>query len=135
MNLLQKLYASMLKQPCAATMLVFADALEERDHDAVAFAYRWAAHRGKWPMKRNASWRVQMYGTHRTLRSEPKFWQCYDWDVYGRQYFINVPESAMLTYTLWNAIKSEKHAPNKYGGVHRAFKLLAEALCQLQCTY
>jgi hypothetical protein len=105
-----------------ASMYAYSDALEECGHGVLAAAYRWAADNGKWPFRRyGRGVRGTMYGDDDTRRL------VYDWNksiTNGPD--PNLPESCQLSLNLVLAVWDDKD--RCYGGVHRAFVILANAL-------
>jgi hypothetical protein len=102
-----------------AIMLVFADALEDDlEEIELAAAYRWAAHNGKWPFRRRRS---KLLPDHLTV---------YDWDRIGRA--NKSPETARIPRPLFDCICSMPDDTKRYGGINRAFVLLARALVETE---
>lgn len=106
------------------TMLVLADALEDMGADDLADAYRWASHNRKWPDKRTQS---PKYGA---VYSTPTI-KVYDWNSERTEeslYLVNTPKTSRLPKFLHRLICQSDD--KKYGGIHRAFVLLAKALIE-----
>lgn len=104
------------------TMLVLADALEDLgtpNSKKLAVAYRWAARNEKWPMTRDL----------RIKNQEHAGVDIWDWnrERTGRSP-INTswPEHTKLPALIHHTIREADN--KKYGGIHRAFMLLANAL-------
>lgn len=119
MNRLHTFYREVIRCPGSTDVIqVFADLLEEAGHVDLAAAYRWAAEHDKWPCVLH---QVRYKGEPNSRRDRP----VYDWDKEGRE-FPFIPPTARLPKELYLAIHG---IPNrKYGGVNRAFILLAGAL-------
>ncbi len=117
---LRAVYRNLLTHPGdPAIMQVFADVLTDCGMDDLAYAYRWAAERGRWPFVR-------------TERDSNPPWndtrKVYDW---SRQHWGSVPEACRLPVPLYRIIKF-KLKEKRYGGVNRAFVLLARGLLWLE---
>jgi hypothetical protein len=113
----RRLVASLGDRP---TMCVLADALEDAGAPRLARAYRWAAEHGKWPFRRTCRKRSVGYvGFDRKV---------YDWDRdYPAGPAVTVPSSACLPRPIYRAVVDGPKG-RRYGGIHRAFVLLANAL-------
>lgn len=124
---IRNLYRELLRNPANRnTMKVLADALEDAGHPEVACAYRWAADRGRWPFKRYGK---GTDGLTHFSRTDLRPRQVYDWNVVltvDNPLTRKVPEAAWLEKHLVRVIKNL--SGRRYGGVHRAFILLARAL-------
>lgn len=102
---------------------IFADALEEQGKEALARAYRYARSKDLWPFTRTHYTNLSLT----PFRSKGRL--IYDWDVEGRKLEpLNgfAPSYAWLPVRLYNLIK--RLPDRRYGGVSRAFVLLARGL-------
>jgi hypothetical protein len=122
-----RLFRELLRNPRdVGTMSVLADALADAGHERVAHAYRWAATNKRWPFLRTGRGPDGLSNhSRRDLRER----QVYDWNILiidDSLRRFNVPEEAQLDRELIQAIRKLKD--RRYGGIHRAFVLLAHAL-------
>jgi hypothetical protein len=101
-------------------MHIMADALDDVGACDVATAYRWAAENGMWPTimhQRLHRGRPLGTGAYRKI---------YDWYVSGNG--GSTPVTCQLPPKIYHAICAIPMEEKKYGGVHRAFVLLAMGL-------
>ncbi len=148
MNLLMRTYRrAILPNPAnREDMLMFADMLEEHGHIDVAHAYRWAAnfqvggeYAPRWPFVRtdqgNPKYARFTRGHHQwvsgTCNRVVCDWECEDIATRKPR---GVPVQAKLPVALFTHMRRPYRLPRSshYGGVHRAFKLLAWALKELK---
>lgn len=114
----------------ADAMLAYSDSLEEAGYGALAQAYRWAAVRGKWPFVRLGS---GVRGFLTVFSGDDTVRHVYDWNreiTNGPD--PGIPDHAQLPDVICAAIRSDKG--RRYGGLHRAFVLLANALIKTGWT-
>lgn len=109
-------------------MLALADALEESGQDSLARAYRWASRRRRWPFAREM--RPSEFGVGFVTGWGKWMPRVMDWDR-NRKVRTDVPWHAKLPKYLFRAIVLVPRGERRYGGVHRAFVLLAQGLDQL----
>lgn len=108
----------------ADTMRVFADALDDDGRPQLAHAYRWAARNGKWPLRRlGRGPRGWLSGFN---PGDTRVRRVYDWNREWEEESPRVPRTAMLSGELIQAIMD--NGERRYGGVNRAFIILARAL-------
>lgn len=109
-----RIYRALLRLPGNKhLMLLLADSLEDCGQVSLATAYRWAAERGHWPLRRK---------DFRKAKS------VYDWESKHRA--LDVPAESKLDRELWTSIRLLPD--KKYGGPNSAFVLLARGLTHVQ---
>jgi len=130
----RKLFRTLLASPGSKTvMLVLADALEDDGKVELAEAYRWAAMRHKWPHRLTGQGPKGLY-VSKSLKAD-QTWHLYDWTRWvprkkrGSRHW---EERSMLPKPLLGAIFRQNG--RRYGGVHRAFMILARALQAVGAT-
>lgn len=112
----REVYFGMLECPSPSHMLVMADAVEEFEGDGrTAAAYRWAATKALWPLRR-AGRGSKVWDTQEFV---------YDWDGAHKEGDF-APGYSRLPRGLYQAIRDLKD--KKYGTVHMAFVLLGRGL-------
>jgi hypothetical protein len=127
---LRSVFRSLVKSPQDwALMMILADALEDVGAEDLAAAYRWAASRKKWPF--------QCTG-HRFPGTGEYGRKVYDWDSDSlTRSNNNVLEHARLPHEMYKVMANPHGLPGqskKYGGIHRAFVLLARTMKVVQKT-
>lgn len=124
---IRSLYRNLLGDPAnPVTMKLLADALDDAGYPEVSHAYRWAADRGRWPFRRLGKG-PDGFVHFNQIDLRPRL--VYDWNVIlpdDNPLAGKVPEGAWLEKPLVLAIREWKE--RRYGGVHRAFIILAHAL-------
>ncbi len=129
MNMVMRVYRNvLLKNPGnREDMLMFADMLEDRGAIDLAHAYRWAAnfkvgeeYRPRWPFTRH-----RWYIGKNVCKA--KHYTIHDWGTEGRAV---EPEASRLPSLLYKRMLApfRRAKATDYGGVNRAFVLLAKTL-------
>lgn len=117
----RRVFRALLAKPRDwGAMLALADALEESGQDSLARAYRWASRRRRWPFA--CACRPSELGK--------RMLKVMDWERNRRERSA-APWHAKLPKYLFLAIVRVPRGERRYGGVHRAFVLLAQGLDQL----
>jgi hypothetical protein len=119
----------------SSTMLALADLLEEVDENDLAFAYRYAAKFGHWPFRRRILTTLTPGKAVKHLDAEN--WgqfghrEVWDWEAdreFHKRTRSSVDPRSWLHRALYHAIRGIPLEAKKYGGIHRAFVLLAQGL-------
>jgi hypothetical protein len=119
----------------SSIMPALADLLEEAGENDLALAYRYAAKFGYWPFRRRILTPTTLGKAARVLDAEN--WgqfghrEVWDWEAdreVHKRTRSSVDPRSWLHEALYHAIRGIPLAAKKYGGIHRAFVLLAQGL-------